>query len=58
MACALARDDPMEDCRPAGIERTVVTLAVSGVLLGALGAGILCFRARRRRRRAGVIPVG
>jgi hypothetical protein len=58
MACALTRDDPMEDCRPAGIERTVVTLAVSGVLLGALGAGILCFRARRRRRTAGVIPVG
>jgi hypothetical protein len=58
MACALTRDDPPQDCRQAGIEPTVVAVAVSGALLGALGAGLLWFRARRRRRRAGVIPVG
>ena len=57
MACALTRDDPPEDCRVqsqaagggiAGIERTVVAFAISGVLLGALGVGVLV-RARRRR---------
>ena len=48
MTCALTRDDPTQDCRQAGIGRTVGALAVTGVLLAALGAG-LWFRARRRR---------
>jgi LPXTG-motif cell wall-anchored protein len=53
MACALARDDPLNDCRSlpaAGTERTVVALAISGVLVGVSGVGILLFRMRRRRR--------
>jgi hypothetical protein len=57
MACALASDDPVQDCRvpsraagvgAAGTGPTVVALAVSGVLVGMLGIGLV-FRARRRR---------
>jgi hypothetical protein len=57
MACALTRDNPPEDCRMqapaagggiAGIDRTVLAIALSGVFLGALGVG-LSFLARRRR---------
>ena len=48
MACALARDDPSSDCR-AHTGRTVIVLAVSGVLIGVLVAGVLVFHGRRRR---------
>jgi hypothetical protein len=60
MACALTRDDPTNDCRveplaaarsgSASIDRTVVALTISGVLIGVLGVGILLFQLRRRRR--------
>ncbi|WP_246278861.1 CinY protein [Phytohabitans rumicis] len=47
MACALTRDDPLNDCR--GRSRAAAVLAISGVLIGVLGVGILLFQARRRR---------
>jgi hypothetical protein len=59
MACALTHDDPTNDCRaqsPAaagsGFDSNdhTVALAISGVFIGVLGAGILLLRARRRRR--------
>ena len=60
MACALTRDDPTNDCRAQpqaaarsgsdSIDRTVVALTISGVLIGVLGVGILLLQVRRRRR--------
>jgi len=50
MACALTHDDPSNDCRAGSTERTVAALAISGVLVGVLGVGVLLFDVRRRRR--------
>jgi hypothetical protein len=49
MACALTHDDPSNDCK-AHTDRTVVILAVSGVLIALLVAGVLVFRRRRRAK--------
>lgn len=60
MACALTHDDPADGCRdPApvarvagrdGTSRTVVAVAVPGVLLGAAILLLLLLRRRRRTR--------
>lgn len=44
MACALTRDDPLNDCR--GRSRAAAILAISGVLIGVLGIGLLLFQVR------------
>jgi hypothetical protein len=64
MACALTRDDPTNNCRAQSqtavtggsdsTDRTVVALAISGVLIGVLGVGILLLQVRRRRRARGM----
>jgi hypothetical protein len=51
MACALSHDDPVGDCRDPGRARTVVVLAVAGVLLALIAVGVIWFRRRRRARR-------
>jgi len=56
MACALTRDDPLNDCR--GRSRAAAALAISGVLIGVLVVGILLFRVRRRRRLDGTNRTG
>jgi hypothetical protein len=64
IACALTRDgDPTNDCRAQSqtavtggndsTDRMVVALAISGVLIGVLGVGILLLRVRHRRRAHG-----
>ncbi|HEY6596382.1 MAG TPA: CinY protein [Asanoa sp.] len=51
IACALTRDDPLNDCRDRN--RASSALVVSVVLIGLLGVGILSFQVHRRRRVAG-----
>ena len=61
MICALTRDDPSNDCRsPAAARtgRTLVALAISGVLIGVLGVGILLLPVGRRRRLNGTSRAG
>jgi hypothetical protein len=56
MACALTHDDPLNDCR--GRSRAVVVLAITGVLIGVLGIGLLLFQVRRRQRLDGTKRIG
>jgi hypothetical protein len=51
MACALTHDDPVNDCRRHS--QAAVAIAISGILIGVLGVGILSFLVRRRRRPEG-----
>jgi hypothetical protein len=58
MACALTHDDPSNDCRSrsqatASTQRTVIALAISGVLIAVVGVLTFLFRVRRRRRTNG-----
>jgi hypothetical protein len=56
MACALTHDDPLNDCR--GRSRAAVVLAITGVLIGVLGIGLLLFQVRRRQRLDGTKRIG
>ncbi|MBG0563743.1 CinY protein [Actinoplanes aureus] len=51
MTCALTRDDPADDCRGAGVGRTVAWVLVVLILFLGFAALLLRWRGRRRRFR-------
>jgi hypothetical protein len=54
MACALTHDHPLNDCPERS--RAGLAIAISGLLIAVLGAGILLFLVHRRRRAPSARP--